>query len=52
MTFGRPPESELEWISRYNAQLDQMLAQFAASRRERLAKLDALLQAVNLRQIN
>jgi len=23
MTFGHPLESEIEWISRYNAQLDQ-----------------------------
>jgi hypothetical protein len=29
-----------------------LLAQFAAARRERLAKLNARLQAANLRQIN
>ncbi len=33
MTFGHLLEAELEWISRYNAQLDQLLAQFAAARR-------------------
>jgi len=31
MTFGRPLESEIEWISSYNAQLDQLLAQFAVA---------------------
>jgi hypothetical protein len=31
MTFGHPLESEIEWISRHNAQLDQLLAQFAAA---------------------
>jgi hypothetical protein len=33
MTFGHPLESELEWVSRYNAQLNQLPAQFAAARR-------------------
>ena len=49
---GRPTNAQLEWISRYNAQLDQLLAQFAAARHERLAKLNARLQAANLPQIN
>ena len=49
---GRPTNAQLEWISRYNAQLDQLLAQFAAARRERLAKLNARLQAASLPQIN
>ena len=52
MTFGHPPESELEWFSRYNAQLNQLPAQFAAARRWLLAKLNALLQAADLRPIN
>jgi hypothetical protein len=33
MNFGHPQEPEIEWISRHNAQLDQLLAQFAAARR-------------------
>src|SRR5262245_18790286 len=49
---GRPTNAQLEWISRYNSQLDQLLAQFAAARRERLVKLNARLQAANLPQIN
>ncbi len=31
MTFGQPLESELELISRYNSQLDQLPARFAAA---------------------
>ncbi|MGH9935530.1 MAG: hypothetical protein ACREAM_04735, partial [Blastocatellia bacterium] len=49
---GRPTNAQLEWISRYHAQLDRLLEQFAVARRERLAKLNSRLQAANLPQIN
>jgi hypothetical protein len=44
--------ARLEWIGRYNAQLDQSLAQFAAARRGRPAKRNGRLHAANLPQIN
>jgi photosystem II stability/assembly factor-like uncharacterized protein len=48
---GRPTDAQIEWISRFNDQLNKLLEQFSEVQRGSLARLNARLQAAKIAPI-